>query len=67
VDYAAWTVLLPELWILRIVVAFGLFLCVQVIEIAKELVEAVVGRQMFVAVTKMILAELTAGVAEGLQ
>ena len=39
-----------------------LILGVEVIEIAEELVEAVNGRQEFVAVAEMILAELAGGV-----
>ncbi len=48
---------------LRIVLAFRLFLGVQVIEVAEELVEAMDGGQELVAIAKMVLAELAAGVA----
>ncbi|MNV72989.1 hypothetical protein D3C71_1661120 [compost metagenome] len=34
------------------------------IEIAEELVEAMVGRQVFIAVTQVVLAELPRGVSE---
>ena len=40
-----------------------LILGVQVIEVAEELVEAVNGRQEFVAVAEMVLAELAGRVA----
>jgi hypothetical protein len=36
----------------------GLFLGVQVVQVAEELVEAVVGRQVFIEVTEMVLAIL---------
>jgi hypothetical protein len=48
----------------RLIVAILLLLLrVQVVEIAEELVEAVGGRQMLVAVTEMILAEVAGAVA----
>ena len=40
---------------------------VQVVEEAEELVEAVVGRQEFVLVAEVVLAELAGGVAQRLQ
>src|SRR5262249_1109020 len=45
----------------------GLLLGVEVVEVAEELVEAVDGRQMFVAVAEVVLAELAAGVAQRLE
>jgi hypothetical protein len=50
--------LVLELWFL---------LGIQVIEVAEELVEAVVARQMLVAVAQMVLAELAGGVALGFE
>ena len=44
-----------------------LFLRVQVVEVAEELVEAVHGRQVLVQVAEVVLAELPGGVAERLQ
>src|SRR5262249_34013891 len=44
-----------------------LFLGVQVIEVAEELVEAVHGREVLVAVAEVVLAELSRGIAQGLQ
>jgi hypothetical protein len=38
-----------------------------VIEVAEELVEAVVGRKILVPIAEMVLAELAGGVAERLQ
>ena len=49
--------------IFRIVGVFGLVLGVEVIKIAKELVEAVHGRQELVAVAEVVLAELSGGIA----
>ena len=46
---------------------FGLVLGIEVIEVAEELVEAVHGGQEFVAIAKMVLAELTGRVALRLQ
>src|SRR5262245_25635862 len=60
-------VLLSELGILWIEVALGLLFGVEMIEVAEELVEAVVGRQMLVVVAEMVLAELAGRVALGLQ
>ena len=45
----------------------GLFLGVQVVEIAEEFVEAVVGRQHVVAVAEVVLAELPGRVTLSLQ
>src|SRR4051794_14656264 len=46
---------------------FRLILCVEVIEVAVELVEAVYGRQELIAVAKMVLAELSGHVSEGFE
>ena len=46
---------------------FRLVLGIQVIEVAEELVEAVHGRQEFVAVAEMVLAELPGCIALRLQ
>ena len=53
--------------VLRIVRQLRLFLGVEVIEVAEELVEAVHRRQRFVAVADVVLAELAGGVAEVLE
>src|SRR5207237_7894544 len=66
-DQAAGAELLPERGILRIVHVFWLLLRGQVVEIAEELVEAVVRRQVLVQVAEMVFAELTAGITERLQ
>ena len=52
-----------ELSILRIVGVLGLVLGVQVVEIAKELVEAVNRRQKLIAVAEMVLTELSGHIA----
>jgi len=67
VDHAARSELLAELRVLRVIVGFRLFLGVQVIEVAEELVKAVGRRQMLVAVAQVVLAELPGGVALLLQ
>jgi hypothetical protein len=54
---------LAEVRILRIVRIFGLLFGVEVIEVAEELVEAVHGRQVLVAIAKVVLAELAGGVS----
>ena len=56
-----------ELRVLRDSPVFRLLLGIEVIEVAEELVEAVYGRQKFVAVAEMVLAELAGGVAERLE
>ena len=53
--------------ILRIVRMLRLVLGVEVIEVAEELVEAMHGRQEFVAVAEMVLAELSGRIALRLQ
>ncbi len=70
VQHAARPVLLLELGEVlrvRIVDFLGLFLGVQVIQVAEELVEAVHRRQMLVAVAEMVLAELAGAIAERLE
>ncbi len=47
----------------RLVRHLGLFLGVEVIEVAEELVEAVIGRQHVVEIAEVVLAELPGGVA----
>ena len=47
----------------RVVLVFRLFLGVQVIEVAEELIKPVVRGQMLVKVTKVVLAELSCRVA----
>ena len=66
-QHAARTVLLQEFRVLGIVELLRLLLFVQVIEVAVELVEAVHGRQAFVAIAEVVLAELSRGVTLGLQ
>ena len=53
--------------VLRPVGPFRLLFGVEVVEVAEELVEAVLGRQILVAVAEMVLAELAGGVAERLE
>ena len=63
VDDAARAEPLLELGALRIVGVLRLLLGVQVVEVAEELVEAVVRRQHLVAVAEVVLAELAGHVA----
>ena len=67
VEHAARAELLLELGILRVIGQFGFFLGVQVIEIAEEFVEAVHGREKFVAIAEVVLSELAGRVAERLE
>ena len=62
IEQAARAELRAEGRILRIIGVFRLFLGVEVIEVAVELVEAVHGGQEIVAVAEMVLAELAARV-----
>ena len=56
-----------ELGILGIIGQLRLFLGVEVIEVAEELIEAVHRGQIFVAIAQVVLAELAGGVAERLE
>ena len=67
VQHASGSEPLLELRVLRIVRVLRLFLGIQVIEVAEELVEAVHRRQELVLVAQMVLAELAGGVAQRLQ
>src|SRR5215510_43195 len=51
----------------RIIAQLRFLLGVQVIEVAKEFVEAMLCRQMLVPVAEVILAELASGIAEGFE
>src|SRR4029434_292428 len=51
----------------RIVAQLRLLLSVQVVEVAKKLVEAMHGRQVFVLVAKVVLAELASGITKRLK
>ncbi len=67
VDDAARAEALLELGVLGVVLELRLLLGVEVVQVAEELVEAVVGRQMLVEIAEMVLAELRGGVAERLE
>ena len=68
VEHAARRVGLDERRVvLRPVRALRLLLGVEVVEVAEELVEAVVGRQVLVPVAEVVLAELAGGVAQRLE
>ena len=54
---------LDKFRILWIVVILKFFLGIQMIEVAKELVETMNSRQKLVAITKVVLADLRGGIA----
>src|SRR5690606_28396883 len=69
-DDTAWAIVLAEVrevlfW--EVVVHLRLFLGIEMIEIAEELIEAVIGRQHVIKVAEMVLAELAGGIALVLQ
>ena len=66
-EHAARAELLLELRVARVGALLRLLLGVEVVEVAEELVEAVDGRQVLVAVAEVVLAELAGGVAERLE
>ena len=66
-DHAARPEAFAELRTLGIVRILRLFFGVQVVEIAEELVEAVVGGQELVLVAQVVLAELSGGVPQRLE
>ena len=66
-QHATSAVFLKELRILWIVHLLELLLGVEMIEIAKELVESMHGRQVLVTVAEVVLAELSGSVSEGLE
>src|SRR6476660_1822763 len=63
VNHATRAETLLEFWILRIGPLFRFLLSIEVVKVAKEFVEAVGGREVFVTVAKMILAKLSRCVA----
>ena len=67
VEHAPGAALFTELFILRIVIAFRLFLCVEMVEVAEDPIQAMDCRQMFVLVAQMVLAELPTRVAVWLE
>jgi len=66
-DHTARTELGAEFGVLWIIGVLGFFFGIEVIEIAEEFVEAMHGWQIFVAVAKVVFAELTGGIAERLE
>ena len=66
-EHAARSEFLSEVRVLRVVGILGLFLGVQVIQVAEELVEAMHRRQVLVAIAEVVLAELAGGVPETLE
>src|SRR5215467_3893786 len=66
-EHTARPELLLEFWILGIVGKFRFLFRIQVIQVAEELVEAMHGRQVFIPIAQMVLAELPSGVSERLE
>ena len=66
-EHAAWAKAQFELRILRIFGVLRFVLGIEMVEIAEELVETMNGRQKLVAVTEMVLAELSGHIAERLE
>ena len=54
---------LAECRVLRIVGIFGLFFCVQVVQVTKELIKAVLGRQELIAIAQVVFTKLSRGIA----
>ena len=67
VNDAARSKFLAEFGVLRIIREFRFFFGIQMIEVAVELVETMIGRQEFILVAQVILAELAGGIALGFQ
>src|SRR4029450_5878435 len=53
--------------VLGIVGALRFLFGVEVVKVAEEFIEAVLGRQIFIAVAEVVLPKLTGGVAERLE
>src|SRR5262249_15913749 len=66
-EHSTRTELQPELKILRIVGVLGLVFGIEVIKIAKELIEAMHGWEKLVGVAEMVLTELSGHVAQWLE
>src|SRR6185295_2794127 len=66
-EHTARTESLLELGTFRVVRVLRLLLGIQVIEVAEELVEAMNRRDEVVAIAQVVLAELTGGIALGLE
>ena len=62
--HAPRAIFFAKLRILGIVRVLGLFFCVEVIEVAVEFIESMIGRQHLIAVAQVILAELSRRIAK---
>jgi hypothetical protein len=63
----AWPKVLLKFGIFRVIRIFRFFLSVQVVEVAEELVKAVIGGKELVLVAQVVLPELPGRIAEGLE
>src|SRR6185503_3444849 len=63
-QHTAWTEGFPEPGVARIGARLRIFLGIKVIEIAVEFIEAMDGRQKFVAVAEVVFAELAGRIAK---
>src|SRR3977135_2449230 len=66
-QHAAWSELLLELRILRIVGTLRFLLSIEVIEVAEEFVEAMSSGKKLVTVAEVVLTELSGHIPEGFQ
>ncbi len=58
---------IAEFHVAGIILVLGFLLGIQVVKISQEFIKAVHGREMFIAVTLVVFAELSCRVAEALQ
>jgi len=66
-EHSSWAEFLVKLRILGVKLALWFLFGIQVIEIAEKFIEAVVGWQVFITITEMVLTELPRHVAVILQ
>jgi len=58
-NYATRTKFLFEFWIFGVIHILGLFLCIEVIEVAKELIKAMGSWQHVIAIAQVVFTKLT--------
>jgi hypothetical protein len=57
-DHPTWSEFVPEvreLLLRRVIILLGLFLGIEMVEVAEELVEAVVGRKELITIAEVVL------------
>ncbi len=65
VDDAAWGKFLFKVGFFRVVGVFRFFFCIEVVEVAEKLIEAVCGGKHFIAIAEVVFAKLAGFVATG--